>query len=531
MLALVALPTSSFAHAQLLGTEPANESEIDTHPDEVVITFSESVTTPFGAVKVYGPDGKRVERGSATVDDTVVTMPFDSDAVGTYAVSWRATSADGHPIRGAFVFHVERRSDDDTSRDAALAASESSQVEAIAFGGARAGILIGVLTAVGAMLFVALCAGSWQPRWLRSSLLLALVSMLVAYVLDASIAAGLTIPDTLHADVLREQASTVYGRATVIRIAVVLACLLATLLVRSSRWQRPGVRYAVLVPFVALAATMSLSGHAVGDGVTALRLPMDMLHSIAAAAWLGGLVQLVPWSRATPVDSSVLTRWSRLAMASVIVLVVTGSWAAWEEIGLSIDGLLTTTYGRLVLVKLVLLVAAMPLANLNRTRNIPAIREGAADAAARLRRYVRVEVGILLLVLSATAWLIQTPPAKVELKPAFVDQTLTLGGGGSVQMVIDPAAVGTNEIHLYAFDEQLQVDDDVSDMELTAYNDKRGLGPLDITLTPTGPGHYTAAGATIPFAGAWRFDIGVKRGKFDEERTRASADIAPSNQE
>jgi copper transport protein len=173
----------------------------------------------------------------------------------------------------------------------------------------------------------------------------------------------------------------------------------------------------------------------------------------------------------------------------------------------------------------------MPLANLNRTRNIPAIRDGAADAAARLRRYVRVEVGILLLVLVATAWLIQSPPAKVELTPAFVDQTMTLGSGGSVQLVIDPAAVGTNEIHLYAFDEQLQVDDAVTAMELTAFNDKRGLGPLHIQLTPTGPGHFTGTGATIPFAGTWRFEVGIKRSKFDEERAKASAEIAPSTQE
>lgn len=529
MLALFALPASSFAHAQLLGTEPANEALIDTRPDEVVITFDESVTTPFGAVKVYGPSGKRVERGSPSVDGGVITMALDSSESGTYAVSWRATSADGHPLRGAFVFHVDKRSSDDTSRDAALAASKSNKVEEVALGVARAGIFVGILSSVGAMLFTSLCAVGWRPRWLRSSLLLALVSLLVAYVLDASLAAGLSIADTLSTDVLREQASTVYGQATVIRLVFVCACLL-TVLLAGTRVLRPVLRSAMLVPFVALGATLSVSGHAMGEDVTALRLPLDMLHSIAAAAWLGGLVQLVPWSRQTPVDARVLVRWSRLAMGAVIVLVATGSWAAWEEIGLSLDGLFTTTYGRLVLAKIVLLVAAMPLANLNRARNIPAIRDGAADASTRLRQYVRAEIGILLLILAATAWLVQTPPAKVQLQPAFVDTTMTLGSGGSLQMVIDPARVGTNEIHLYAFDKQQQVDNDVTDMKLTAFNEKRGLGPLDMPLTPTGPGHYTAPGATIPFAGSWRFEIGVMRGKFDEERTRASAKIAPSNE-
>ena len=175
-------------------------------------------------------------------------------------------------------------------------------------------------------------------------------------------------------------------------------------------------------------------------------------------------------------------------------------------------------------------MAALPLANLNRTRTVPTVRAGGPDATTALRRYVRAEIGILVLVLAATAWLIQSPPAKVELQPDFVDRTLALKGGGSVQLVIDPASVGANEVHMYAFDEQLQVDDAVTDMTMTAFNDERKLGPLDIELAPSGPGHFTTPRATIPFDGKWRFELGIKRGKFDEERARFSADIAASSQ-
>jgi copper transport protein len=526
--ALLALPAGAAAHAELTGTEPGNETTVEAHPDEVEISFSEDVTVPFGAVRVYGPDGSRVEQGAAVADGEVVRIGVEAEDPGTYAVSWRAISADGHPVRGAFVFHVEEQSTDTVSRDAALEASKGSRPTELAFGVARFGVLLGVLVAVGGVLFAAMAAGSWQPRWLRASLVLAIASMLAAYVLDASIAAGLTIIEALEPDVLREQASTVYGGATLVRLGVALVCLVATLLVTSPRWQRPAVRYAVLVPFVALAATLSLSGHAVGDDVTALRLPVDMLHSLAAAAWIGGLVQLVPWSRATPIDAAVLVRWSRAALAAVVVLVVTGSWAAWEEIGLSLDGLVDTTYGRLVLVKVVLLVAAMPLANLNRTRVIPEVRAGGAGATEALRRYVRAEVGILLLVLAATAWLIQTPPAKVELEPPFVEQTVQLDDGGSVQFVVDPANVGPNELHVYAFDERQQVDDSVTGVTLTAWNDERELGPLEIDLLDSGPGHFTTPAATIPFAGEWRFEAGITRGRFDEQVTEFTVDIAPA---
>lgn len=521
------LPSTASAHAELSGTTPANESTIDDHPEDVTISFTENVTVAFGAVKAYGPDGSRVNRGEAKADGQEVVVPIDSEEVGTYAVSWRVTSADGHPVKGAFVFHVEEKSADTRSRDEALAASEGSRAKDIGFGVARGLILLGVLVAAGGVLFAVLAAGSWQPKWLRASLLLALVGMLAAYVLDASIAAGLSIGDVLDPSVLREQASTVYGGATVVRMVVLFVCFVASFVVYSARWQRAGVRWAVLVPFLALAATMSLSGHAVGDDISVVRLPFDMLHSIAAAAWIGGLVQLVPWSRATPVDPNVVERYSRVAFVAVVILVLTGTWASYEEIGLSKDALLDTTYGRLVIVKAALLLATLPIANLNRTRTVPGIRSGAEGSASRLRTYVRVEFGILVLVLAATAWLVQTPPAKVQLAPQVVEKTAELGSGGSVQLTVDPATVGSNLFHVYVYTKDLQLDDEVTDFTLTAFNDKRGLGPLRIDAQPTGPGHFQANGATIPFDGTWRLEASARRGKFDEERARFSVNISP----
>jgi copper transport protein len=531
LVALLAVPAVAAAHAELSGTVPTNEATLDERPDEIEIAFTENVTVAFGGVRVFGPDGSRADAGEAVADGDVVRMPIEVDEPGTYAVSWRVVSDDGHPVRGAFVFNVEEQSSDTVSRDAAKAASEGSRTKDIAFGVARAGIFAGVLIAVGGVLFAVLAAGSWQPRGVRWALLLAIISMVAAFLLDASIAAGLTASQVLDADVLREQASTVYGGATIMRLVAAFACLAATFAFRSSRWQRPGFRYVVLVPFVALAATLSLTGHAVGADVTALRLPLDMLHSVAAAAWVGGLVQLVAWSRTTPLDPGVVERWSRVALGSVVVLVLTGSWAAWEEIGLSLDAVVETTYGRLVLGKVALLLVILPFANLNRTTTVPGIRAGGAEAASSLRRYVRIELALLAIVIALTAWLVQTPPAKVQLAPAFVEKTIELDSGGDVQLVIDPASVGRNEIHVYAFTEAGQVDGEIDDMRLTAFNDARKLGPLEIKLSSAGPGHFTTASATIPFDGRWRFEAALQRGRFDEERARFSADISPAGEE
>lgn len=530
VLAVLALasPSSATAHAELQGNTPANETTFQDPPSEVTLTFTEDVQVAFGGVKAYAPDGSRADDGTTRVDGDTVTAPIDAEAEGTYAVSWRAISADGHPVRGAFVFHLGEASGNDVSREEALSASEDSRPLAIAFGVARGAYLLAVLAAVGAAVFAAFVAPTVRPRLVRASLLGAFVALLVAFVLDASVASGLSIVGTLDPDVLGEQSSTVFGRATLIRLVLVVACLVAWTVGRR-RWDSLAWRSTVVAAFLALAASLSLSGHAVGEGVSALRLPLDMVHSMSAAIWLGGILQLVVLARSGgPVDVGVVRRFSAFAMTAVIALVATGLYATWQEVGITLDGLVQTTYGRLVIAKSGLLLATLPLANANRTRTIRALATDGEQqvGTARLRRLATGELALLVLVVAATAWLVQTVPAKVELRPDFVERTEQLGSGGSLQLIIDPAALGTNEVHVYAFNEQRQPDGDITQLTLTTRQEARQLGPLDIELESAGPGHWTTSSATFPFAGRWSFTVSVRRGEFDEELVRFSAQIA-----
>jgi len=216
----LACPSAASAHAVLLGTEPSNESTVDVRPSKVTITFSENVGVAFGGVKAYGPDGRRADRGEASAQGDTVIVPIAAAGSGTYALSWRVISSDGHPVRGAFVFHVRSKSSDEVSRDKALSASAGSRGKDVAFGVARVGILLGVLAAVGGVVFSLLVAPGWRARGLRMALVVALAALLAAYVLDASIAAGLSVGESLRGDSMRAQASTVYGTATLVRIGL-----------------------------------------------------------------------------------------------------------------------------------------------------------------------------------------------------------------------------------------------------------------------------------------------------------------------
>ena len=117
-----------------------------------------------------------------------------------------------------------------------------------------------------------------------------------------------------------------------------------------------------------LAATPGLSGHAVtGDWVT-VAVIADTVHVLAMAVWLGGLAVLatvlLPGRPAAEVREP-LTRWSRVALLSVVAIVVSGGFQTWRQVG-SLDALRSTDYGRMLIVKLVVFAVLVAVAAFSR---------------------------------------------------------------------------------------------------------------------------------------------------------------------
>ena len=97
-----ALTGPCLAHAALVGSEPTEGSVVAASPVTFRLSFNEPVT-PL-VLKLFYPDGRSVApRGSAQNNDLVVELPAAADQ-GTYALSWRVASADGHPIGGTSLF-------------------------------------------------------------------------------------------------------------------------------------------------------------------------------------------------------------------------------------------------------------------------------------------------------------------------------------------------------------------------------------------------------------------------------------------
>ncbi|NSC22633.1 hypothetical protein FM076_16225 [Streptomyces albus subsp. chlorinus] len=106
-----------------------------------------------------------------------------------------------------------------------------------------------------------------------------------------------------------------------------------------------------------LAATWAMAEHASTGLQTALAMPVDVLHLLAVALWLGGLAALFCLLRWGPSPSrTVVLRFSRTAFVCVTVLAATGLYQSWRQVG-SFSALTGTSYGQLLLVKAVLVAA------------------------------------------------------------------------------------------------------------------------------------------------------------------------------
>ncbi|MEU1039623.1 copper resistance protein CopC [Streptomyces sp. NPDC005907] len=118
-----------------------------------------------------------------------------------------------------------------------------------------------------------------------------------------------------------------------------------------------------------LAASWAMAEHASTGLQPGIAMPVDVLHLLAGATWLGGLVTLlVALHRApsdTPIDAPAVRRFSRVAFGSVVALTATGLYQSWRQVG-SWSALTGTGYGQLLLVKIGLVAVLVGIAFLSR---------------------------------------------------------------------------------------------------------------------------------------------------------------------
>jgi copper transport protein len=205
--------------------------------------------------------------------------------------------------------------------------------------------------------------------------------------------------------------STTWGAVWLLGVAVTLVLLGSLWLVERGR---SGAWWPITVMGLALGAFPALTGHANAGDLRALALVADTLHVWAVGGWIGGLglvlfldhrQRRIVGSDAPSVLPTLVTRFSPVAMASVATLVVTGLFASWVRLD-GVGALVSTDYGRLLLVKVILAGAVLGLGARNFKRLTPKLGDAAGRAA--MRKSAVLEFLVANVVLVVTAILVRT---------------------------------------------------------------------------------------------------------------------------
>ena len=116
----------AWAHAELIGGEPADGAVVDQPPEQVRLHFSEPIEPEFYALQVYASDRSRIDSGSPRIspnDARVLEVDVRDAGSGTFTVVWRAVSLDSHVIRGVYAYTVGAGASPGRPLDLALPAS------------------------------------------------------------------------------------------------------------------------------------------------------------------------------------------------------------------------------------------------------------------------------------------------------------------------------------------------------------------------------------------------------------------------
>ncbi|MGC9537150.1 copper resistance protein CopC [Streptomyces sp. UG1] len=424
------------AHATLRAADPEDGAVLKSAPRDITLTFSESVALLDDSFRILDPDGRRLRTGEPEhapdgSDTARVTLPAKLDQ-GTYTVAWRVVSADSHPVSGAFTFSVGKPSLTKATVD--TGPTEDPATKSL-YNLARYLAYLAVALLIGTATFMAVCRPPDAPflhRLLRTSWWTLVGATLALLVLRAPYETGEGPLGALSADSLPRTLGSRTGLVLVARLG--LLAVAAGYLVRLVRSRRP-LGWAGAALAVGLAVTWAAGEHASAGIQVPVAMLSSALHLLATAVWLGGLTALLGTLYRAHLTPAAVTRFSRLAFASVTVLVVTGVYQSWRGLD-SWDALTGTTYGRLLTLKLAAVVLLLAAAALSRrwTARL-ATADVAAEAEGAPAKGTEAEVAETEIAEAAGA------VAKVEAE-AVVREKVSQAVGGSPPLPEPPETVG-----------------------------------------------------------------------------------------
>jgi copper transport protein len=475
ILLMIIVPITALAHTKLVRSQPKANEVLSQTPKLIELWFTEELEPGLTSIEVNDEQRNRVDKGFVGLSEGNKKAEIELGELrhGVYTVVWKTVSADQHVIRGRFAFSVEASSAGVTSSTpgpvgtpehgvpTVETVSEQEQGEQLSFDQ----ILVRWLTYLAMMtLFGGFAFRSFvlvpslryshdgpnqvtartetEGRvlvllWLGITLLA--VTSLAALIQQASAVFDKSFSESLSPSLWVSTVRTGYGASWILQITSVGAIGIILLLLTRRMKRSPTKEHSVfwwlgLVASAALLVAPSWTGHALASAKDfRLAVFADWLHLLAGGFWGGALFHLalilpkalasVPKPRRAIAVHHFITRFTRIAMPSVVLLVLAGLYNSWAHVP-HLKAFWTTPYGKALALKLLVVGVMLLLGALNnfhfgkRAARLSEAQKTNSDVASLaslergFHRSVALEAGLGVVVLLVTAALVFLTPAR-----------------------------------------------------------------------------------------------------------------------
>lgn len=507
----------AFAHASLVRAEPADGELLATAPKSFLLTFSEP-TSPL-VLKLVRPDGTTTVLDRFVLRDTTLDIEAPADlGEGTHVLSWRIVSEDGHPVGGSAVFSV-----------GAASAKTHASGEAIDYS-VRSAIWLSKVCLYGALFFGV--GGIFFIDWIggrsrtagRTALTaigIGLVATPMSVGLQGLDALGVPMSGLWSVTVWQTGISTSYGMTAMTAIIALFASLAAAFIGGA-----PGKALS-LVGYIAIGAALAASGHASAAHPQWLMRPAVFMHGIGIAFWAGALVPLGITLKSPSADATaLLRRFSRTIPFAVLPLVIAGLLLAIVQVR-TVGAITTTAYGRVLLVKLVILVILFSLAVINRFRLTTPAEHGDQRATSMLRRSIRFEIALVLVIFAIAAlWRFTPPPRALEEAAAVPVSVHIHTDKAMAEVTMTPGRAGPMAASI-----SIMTGDfgplDAKEVTLVLSNSAAGIEQIKRPARKTDDGTWRVDNLNLPVPGQWTVRVDILISDFERVRIEDRMEIRP----
>ncbi|PYI53108.1 copper resistance CopC/CopD family protein [Paenibacillus flagellatus] len=511
-------PKPASAHAVLTKAVPEPNSQLDQAPERIELTFNERLESQLYYIKVYDEIGRDISdrKASLSGDQKTVTLELPKLSNGRYTFTYHVISADGHPVEGTYVLTigpevgVSAGGAPDTLHAGHELSADMSVYDVLKYL-SRIAYYFGLLAVAGWVLWGAIAGlgRSGISDYYRNGLLgvqrthlLALIAFVYFHYQDLLGDQGLD-------ELLGLFTGTWVGRSWL--IAFVLALVGFATLGRSKAGD--------FVWIALLLAAKSVNGHAMGNDPLWLTVPLDFVHLLAAAVWVGGLLLIVPgWRRNRTWVDAFLPRFSNGALLAIIALVLSGTATTLLYLP-GLNYLLYSQWGKLLIAKVVFVVIVILMAIGIRL----AMRKRKEKD---LYDMVRMDFGAMSIIVVLVGLLTFISP----VPPNEPLNWHVMGEKVHMTAQVTPKVPGDNQFRVDVWMPK-ELDRPKQVLLKLHLLDKSGIAPIDVPLEEHVNDReseefqaddtlkkfsYKAEGPYIPFPGLWKLEVRIMDKNDDE---------------